>query len=360
MTCLGLLIQGQSTYADAVLDYPPEDSPIIHPVYPDLVDQIPRLIDKAPDILPAESDTVIVPPTEVTQDHSWFDIQQKKISDWADRSAEKMNHWFGTPEPGQPASASLRVIVDTKWNQYDDFKFNPRIKGKIKLPTLENRLSLVFGDDSLDNELENNVAISDELPAQQSNAKLDRKQVKEENNSIALRWSTFSKRLPFETDLDLGLRSGDDLFTRLKLSRYWQLENDFSFQAEQIYRYGLQSKNYLRTNLDFTHARPDNPLLSNQFNIIYADQQDDDLTWNNYSFRQHQFFHDHRFSYGLYTGGYINDTKARLNRWGPYISWRQPVLREWFFVQTDVNYLNDKREDRDHYLGATLRLEAFF
>ena len=52
----------------------------------------------------------------------------------------------------------------------------------------------------------------------------------------------FSKRLPFETDADLGLRSGDDVYLRLKASKDWQLENDFSFHAEQIYRYGIDSK----------------------------------------------------------------------------------------------------------------------
>ncbi|MEK5794912.1 hypothetical protein VXE63_22950 [Acinetobacter nosocomialis] len=42
------------------------------------------------------------------------------------------------------------------------------------------------------------------------------------------------------------------------------------------------------------------------------------------------------------------------------MSWRQPFLREWFFVQGDLNYLNDDRLDRSHYLGAMVRLEAIF
>jgi hypothetical protein len=219
---------------------------------------------------------------------------------------------------------------------------------------------VVFGDDSLDNELNDNVAITNENPGNVPDRRLDRSRTRENNSSLALRWSELSKKLPFETDLDLGVRSGDDIYVRVKASRDWALHNDFSFHAEQIYRYGIDSENYLRTNLELTHARPNQPFLSNQFSLIYADEQDDDLRWNNYSFRQHQFFNAHRFSYGLYTGGYMNDTDLRLNTWGPYVSWRQPFLREWFFVQTDVNYLNDHREDRNHYLGAAVRLEAIF
>jgi hypothetical protein len=64
------------------------------------------------------------------------------------------------------------------------------------------------------------------------------------------------KNYLFETDADLGIRSGDDIYVRLKAKRAWPLRNDFSFYAEQIYRYGIDSKNYLRTNLEPTHARP--------------------------------------------------------------------------------------------------------
>ncbi|MGQ0438175.1 hypothetical protein ACT4UT_09030 [Bacillus sp. B-TM1] len=115
--------------------------------------------------------------------------------------------------------------------------------------------------------------------------------------------SNFSKKLPFETDADLGVRSGDDIYVRLKASRDWQLRNDFKFYAEQIYRYGIDSENYLRTNLELTHARPNQPILSNQFSLTYADDQDDDLTWENRLFREHSFFANNRFNYGIYTNG---------------------------------------------------------
>lgn len=346
--------------AELLLEYPPDNSPIINANYPDLLDQIPRMIDATPDLLPAQSDKAIVPPSHETEKNSWLDIQQKKLTDWTDKTAVKMDDWFGQPNPDEPAKATLRLILDTKWNKYDELEFNPRIKGKIKLPTLEKRLSLVFGDDSLDNELSNSFTITDEIASNESDKILDQKGIRKENSSVALRWSDFSKKLPFETDIDLGIRSGDDIFLRFEISRFWQLQHDFSFHAEQIYRYGSQSENYLRTNFDLTHARPNQAILANQLSLIYADDIEDDLTWDNYLFRQHQFFHANRFSYGVYTGGYLDDQKFKLNRWGPYVSWRQPFLREWFFIQTDLNYLNDERLDRNHYAGALLRLEALF
>lgn len=325
-----------------------------------LLDQIPRWVDATPTIFPEQSSQPIVPPTKQTEDQTWVDRKQKKIRNWADRTSEKIDNWFGEVDPQKPATATIRVMVDNYWNEYDNFEIKPRIRGKIKLPTLEKRLSVVFGDDSLDNEFNNSPANINQNPNQDSNKKLNGKQTRDDNSSIALRWSNFSKKLPFETDADLGIRSGDDIYVRLKASRDWQLRNDFKFYAEQIYRYGIDSENYLRTNLELTHARPNQPILSNQFSLTYADDQDDDLSWENRVFREHSFFANNRFNYGIYTGGYYNDNDLRLNSWGPFVSWRQPVLREWFFVQGDVNYFNDHREDRNHFVSTFLRLEALF
>lgn len=325
-----------------------------------LLYQLPSWIDAVPTFLPQQSDELMVRPIFETADRTWVDRKQFQIRSWADDTSNKIDNWFGETDPEKPASATLRVIVDNSWNKYDGYEIKPRIRGRIKLPTLERQLSLVFGDDSLDNELDNNVAITNENPGNSNDKTLDRQQTRENNSSFALRWSEFSKYLPFKTDLDLGLRSGDDIYLRLKASKDWKLENDFSFHAEQIYRYGIDSKNYLRTNLELTHARPNQAFLSNQLNLTYSDNQDDDLTWDNSLFRQHQFFHENSFSYGLYTGGFLNNKDLRLNSWGPFISWRQPLWREWFYVQGNLNYMNDHRDDRSHFISTSIRFEALF
>lgn len=324
------------------------------------INYVPRMVDATPTLFPEQSNKKIYAPTQVTEDLSWIDRRQKSIRQWADRTAQRIDGWFGEGYEDETAKATLRVIFDNKWNKYDDYEFKPRIRGKIDLPTLERKLSLVFGDDSLDNEIDNNIAITNENPAGDPDKNVDTKRIREDNSSIALRWSQLSDKLPFDLDADLGIRSGDDIYARLKAKKDWTLGNDFSFHAEQIYRYGIDSENYLRTNLELTQARPNEAFISNQLYLTYADEQDDDWTWDNRTYRQHQFFHDNRFNYGMYVGGYYNEDDLRMNSWGPFVSWRQPLFREWFFVQGDLNYFNDKREDRSHYPRALVRLEARF
>ena len=324
------------------------------------LDYIPKWVDATPTVFPEQSNQPIVPPTEETEDRTWIDRKQRTIREWTDRTSVKIDDWFGEIDPEKPASATIRFMLDNYWNEYDNYKVKPRIRGKIKLPTLEKRLSLVFGDDTLDDEFDNNIANINNQPNQDTSKRLDSKQARDNNGSIALRFSNFSKRLPFETDADIGIRSGDDVYLRLRAEKNWTLGNDFHFNAEQIYRYGSDSENYLRTNLELVHARPNQPFLSNQFSLIYADEQDDDLTWENRTFRQHQFFAHNNFNYGIYTGGYYNDNNLRLNSWGPFVSWRQPLWREWFYVQGDLNYFNDHREDRSHYVSTFIRFETLF
>ena len=324
------------------------------------LDYIPKWVDATPTVFPEQSNQPIVPPTAETEDRTWIDRKQRTIREWTDRTSVKIDDWFGEIDPEKPASATIRFMLDNYWNEYDNYEVKPRIRGKIKLPTLEKRLSLVFGDDTLDDEFDNNIANINNQPNQDTSKRLDSKQARDNNGSIALRFSNFSKRLPFETDADIGIRSGDDVYLRLRAEKNWTLRNDFHFNAEQIYRYGSDSENYVRTNLELTHARPNQPLLSNQFSLIYADEQDDDLTWENRTFRQHQFFAHNNFNYGIYTGGYYNDNNLRLNSWGPFVSWRQPLWREWFYVQGDLNYFNDHREDRSHYVSTFIRFETLF
>ena len=324
------------------------------------LDYIPKWIDAAPTVFPEQSDVPAVPAISETEGRTWLDRKQRNIRDWADRSSHKMDAWFGEVDPEKPASATIRVMLDNYWDEYDQYELKPRIRGKIRLPRIEKKLSVIFGDDSLDDEFNNNIANSNTQPNADAEKKFDAKQTRDSNGSIALRWSNFSEKLPFETDVDLGIRSGDDIYLRLKAEKNWALSNDFYFNAEQIYRYGSDSENYVRSNLELSHARPNAPFLSDQFSLIYADEQEDDLVWQNRIFRQHQFFAHNNFNYGIHTGGYYNNNDLRLNSWGPFVSWRQPLWREWFYVQGDLNYFNDHREDRDHHISTFVRLEALF
>ncbi|UOO89351.1 hypothetical protein LVJ82_18215 [Vitreoscilla massiliensis] len=315
--------------------------------------------ERVPQLLPAQSDRATVPPQTETEDATKLDQHHGKWRRRIDTWAHGIDDWFGEPDPDRPASANVRLMLDQTWSEHEGYHVKPRIRGRIKLPTLERRFSVVFGDDSLDDQLATSSQLQDNHSAVNSDKRYDARNTRESNQSLALRWSKGMKNIGVDTDLDLGVRSGDDVYVRAKASKDWRIAEHVTTRAEQIYRYGIDSKHYVRSNFEIKHQRDGQPFIANQVDLTYADDdQDAGISWGNTVLREHQFFKGNRMSYGISASG--SSKKSHFNSYGPFVSWRQPFLRDWFFVQADVNYKNNRDEDRDHEIGTFVRLEAIF
>lgn len=295
---------------------------------------------------------------------TWVDKQHNKVKTTLNNWSHNIDDWVGDTDPNRPASATLRVMFDNEWNRYDGYSIKPRVRAKIKLPTLKQRLknlSLVLGDEDLDNQSRDKNQLHrnyrDPLP---HDKKYDKKQTRDDNASMAIRWSSETKRLGIETDLDVGIRSGADVFIRVKASKLWQVTDQFSTRLEQIYRYGFNSKHYLRTNFENKFAETSKRSLNNHTYLQYTHDRDEELYWGNSSYRQHNYNNFKQLNYGFNFGGDIDKKEFSLNYYGPFINWRQPILRQWLFIQPELNFYNNKKQDRKHALGAFFRLEAIF
>ena len=295
------------------------------------------------------------------QEKTWVDEQHQEIRTKLRSWAHTIDEWMGEPDPEQPATAGLRIMLDSQWNHYDHFSIKPRVRGKIRLPTLKKQLSLVFGDEDLDNESrdKNHIGKVYNQPLNK-NKHYDRRQTREDNASVGLRWSDSIKKLGIDTDIDLGIRSGSDIYLRFRVGKEWFITERFSTRLEQIYRYGSNSKHYLRTNFENKYRTSDNTFIANQLYLQSEHDVDEKNSWGNSFYRQHDFNNYKRLNYGIFIGGDIENKKFPINQYGPFITWRQPILRQWFFIQPELNYYNDKKQGRSHHVGAFLRLEAIF
>ena len=295
------------------------------------------------------------------QEPTWADEQHQEVKNTLHNWANVIDSWIGETDPKNPASAGLRVMLDSEWNRYDDFSIKPRVRGKIRLPALKKHLSLVFGDEDLDNEErdKNRIGRNYDKPLK-DNKKYDRQQSRNDNASIGLRWSNSIKQLGIDTDLDVGVRSGADVFVRFKAGKEWRLTDNITTRLEQIYRYGSNSKHYLRTNFENKYQESESVFFANHLHLQYTHDVDEETGWGNSLYRQHDFKNFKRLNYGIYVGGPLENKKFDVNQYGPFITWRQPILRKWLFIQPELNYYNNREENRKHSLGAFLRLEAIF
>lgn len=296
------------------------------------------------------------------QNDTWVDVQHQNTRNTLKSWAHSMDDWFGEPDPNQPASANLRVMLDTNWDKYDGVRVKPRVRGRVKLPVLERKVSVVFGDDDLDHEIVNSSRDELNRPIVYNNDKwLNARSSRNENASLALRWSNISKKQGIDTDADIGVRSGDDVYLRLKASKTWEHGQHYATKLEQMYRYGLDSKHFARSSMEVKRAQADDVFVANYVHADYVDNDDEKgWSWGNSLYRQHNLSGNRRLNYGVQAGGALSGDGHRLNSYGLFASWRQPVWRDWLFVQPEVHYANNRDEDRKHYPSVLFRLEAIF
>ncbi|MBN6494437.1 selenocysteine synthase [Acinetobacter pittii] len=177
-------------------------------------------------------------------------------------------------------------------------------------------------------------------------------------NPLSASWATISTWMPFENDLDLGSNSDSDIYVQFLAKKKWNLRHNISIDTEQIFRYGSTSRNYSETTLNLTQKMQDNTLFANKFNVNKSENED--YNWGNWTFQQFEFVKDNSLTYGVYSGGVYTKNDIRLNSWGPYISWRQPIWRDWIFMQNDLNFFNHLDDDSKHQLNVQMNLEANF
>ena len=316
--------------------------------------------------------TADLSPEPNSEKWGWTDDKRKDVKDKLNEWANNMDGWFGEPEPEKPARASLRLVLDTRWandpKTGSDVTVKPRVRGRLRLPVLEKRLSLIIGDEDLDDDTflkQSAAGDTDQAATNRQDRLVNTRQTRDDNASLALRWSRFDdeieKQLGVKTDVDLGVRSVDDIYIKVSVDKNWYEGDRLTVSNDNFYRYGLDSKHYVRGGLTLKYGSNANRFINNRTTIRYRNRDDEESTdWGNDLRQVHYLGNEKQLAYGISTSGYFDTDKKSLNSYGPAISYRQPVWREWLYVQTELNYYNDKTEDKDHFPSALLRMEALF
>jgi len=332
-------------------------------------------LDTPPSTLDALQDQSIDTIRDISQPNPsadlWIDQQHANIQYLLKAQADRMDGWFADTESGK-ARASVRLILDNRWDKYDELDQKLRIRGSVRLPNADKRFRLVFGDDTLDDEQPNGLPVNpstrtvnntvDQTSVDngQSRRQQVNDQARRDNASIAVRFlSTIDQDI--KADFDVGVRSGTDVYARTELSRAWQHDPQLGSTLRQTIRYGAESQLYARTDYDLRYQVADQPLMRYYVEWTYAEPDKQlGFSWVHRFSREHSFFDSHALSYGFLVAGNLKDRDLQRNAYGPWVSWRQAAFREWFFVQGDLNYFDDRPQRRSHHPSALLRLEAVF
>lgn len=305
---------------------------------------------------------------DTEQAGEWVDDQHSTIREYLHHQALRLDQMFGNTATKQPR-AQVRLLLDNSWDKYNEFDTRVRIRGSLRLPNATKRLRLVFGDDTLEEEQSVGVPLGQDSKANGTptgqaktnpNLRDINDQALKDNASIALRWLG-SMRHGIRADYDLGVRSGTDIYARTEAGKTWQLDADSRALLDQTLRYGIESKLYARTDLELQYRPQHADPLFYHAALTYAEEDSErGWSWTHRISQQHAFADQQVLSYGISVAGWMRGQELQMDSYGPWVSYRQPFLRDWLFVRGDVNFFNDRPEHRDHYLSGFLRVEAVF
>lgn len=297
-------------------------------------------LDDAADGQAEESVEAVADNSVLDQSHSYVTARFDSLARWIDG-------YFGVARTDiETAHSFVRVRYDNLWEESGETANNIRVRGKVNLPLLDERLKLVFFDEDED------------LLAQESLEELGEEQ--DNSGGVGLQYN-IAERQKFRIDYRLGLRSGSQLRTgvrgrytlpindrallRLTENIYWQDTRGFGSTTTIEADYSINERQLIRwTNrLDFGEESPG-------------------LPWQSVLSLSHVFKENHAVAYYIRASG---DTRPDYitTDYGPGFLYRINLWKKWFYVEFEPNYLWRRLPETNKHegvLGATLRFEVLF
>lgn len=289
------------------------------------------------DCLDCEGDS---PRSIVDNSHAYVSQQFDALARWIDG-------FFGTQRTDTEAAHSfVRLRLQQRYAEGGEDNARVRIRGKVSLPLASERLKLVFFDE------EENLAREEALQESET----------ETGNSggVGLQYK-LAERRKFRLDYRLGLRSGDQVRTGIRL-RYALPVGPRSQARFTENLYWQDTRGFgTKTVVDLEHLRNPYQLvrLSNRFDFGEATSG---VPWSSILSFRHAFSRDHAVAYYVRADGQTRPDYL-TTQYGPGILYRINILKKWLFLEFEPTYLwvRPVRELRREGVAAVIfRLEIMF
>lgn len=262
---------------------------------------------------------------------SWVDSSHTYAAQKAQAVTQWMDSYFGEPNYELETPNSLiRLDFTTQWDEDDGNNNNVRLRGKLYLPALSKRLSLVFDDDQGD-ELDEDADLNNG------------------GASAALVYElTDGARSRF--DLTLGLR-----WNRLRpgvryryQGRFWDVN---TYRLTQRLQWDDQERLFATSQGEINRVLNENTVLRWNNKVRYG-QETDGTEWITRLslFRRTVTLEGNRrlgiSYYGSVKG--VTDPKSYVRNYKLGVLFRRPVFRKFLFLEVEPAYNYRKRKPEEN------------
>ncbi|MDZ4298226.1 MAG: hypothetical protein U0998_06515 [Moraxellaceae bacterium] len=270
----------------------------------------------------------------------WADYPHCLVDSRTQSTVRWLDDWFGDPAHDEVAKAYLRAITDFRVTDQGDVTAAIRLRAKLALPKLNRRLSLIF---------------EDERPESDSVRQLSN----ENDSALSLRYLLKSLER-FRLDADLGVRSGPDVFARIRYRQSWALSADDQIRVSQTLRYGVKEKVRAINQIDYSHAFSEQGVGMAYHNVDYQQEEfDRGLLWGRGVLYAHSLKSHGAWSAGVGQEG-VSKPKWQEESRFVWMRYRQRFMRDWLFYEVEPRLTQQRELSWKNEASITLRLEVQF
>jgi hypothetical protein len=271
--------------------------------------------------------------------HTWLDRSYDYLTTRSDTLAQQLDSFFGQPDSERESADSvLRLFAEYEWDAEQGSDQKLRLRGKVDLPELDRRLSLVLGEDE---DYRQDVVPGDGR----------------ENTDVGLQYRLLQQarsRLYFSvgTNASLEFRSALRYRYERALAEDWRLR----LTERVYYKEGEGFGTIARSDLDYLLG-PDR-ILRWTADLEYGEETDG-VEWGSRLSYLMQLNEREAFGYFAAVAG-MTDPEAYTDTWALGLRYRRTLFRPWMFLEIEPSHQWRKEtpwDPRDPAWVFTVRLE---
>jgi len=276
---------------------------------------------------------------------SWVDSGRDRLVHTADDLANWADGFFGNPQSDLEATATsrLRLRPEFRWDESDGEDWKLRATGRLHLPQVDRRLSLVFFGDDGDAEAEfYDPALSGDG-----------------DSSAGLQYEV-ARRKAHRVDLLAAMKSGPKgkVSARYRYQSHLWKKGRFRFSQEAFWIGGDGFGTLGRVDIDRRSGRD---TLIRWANKAEYDEESEGVEWSSRLARIKRLNEKSAFRLFAFVRGETDPSLLESRGFGA--AYRHRFLRDWIYWEVEPRYAWRKQRtfaDREGAASVRLRLEILF
>ena len=303
-----------------------------------------EIAEETPERISAETTEKISEETTEKEKKAWYESSRNFVIHHADNIVQWTDNFFGDERTEQEAAYStLRLRLEAGWREGSGTEDDISLRGKVHLPGINKRLSLLFSDDD-SSEIDNNPAA----------------EAQDTSDDVTLQYRARKKK-NYRIDLRGGLRSNGNPKASVRYRYQNNLQENLTgrFTQELYYRGGDGAGT--NTRLEFDRTLSEDHVLR-WHNRVNWEEEESGTAWNSSVSLDRRLSEEKAISYYISANG-RTQPDGLTNSYGLGFRLRKNVLQPWIFleVQPDYRWVRPTSEDdREGIASLIFRLELVF